>query len=294
MAKIVGAACAEGGFSLTGSCSFGWGLGIMHPMKWNVYLEFAVDLAAACSLYAVSHHRLHVAQRKRDGTLVTETDIAIDHIISRRVASVFPAHRVLSEEQITAYDADAEFTWIVDPIDGTTNFARGLPVWGVSVALLHYGRPVVGVVDFPLLHERFTAIAGGGAQRNEEPIQTFDGDVADDQQLLMKCTRTDRRLHLHTKLKSRICGSAAYHLCKVADGAALIAVEATPKVWDLAAAWLIVVEAGGLVTTWRQEPVFPLAAVSREYVGADTPIFAAANPAILQEFLKGVVFLNEP
>jgi len=161
------------------------------------------------------------------------------------------------------------------------------------VALLHRGRPVVGVVDFPLLHERFTAIAGGGAHRNEEPIQTFDGDVADDQQLLMKCTRTDRRLRLHTKLKSRICGSAAYHLCKVSDGTALIAVEATPKVWDLAAAWLIVVEAGGVVTTWHQEPVFPLAAVSREYIGADTSIFAAANPAILQEFLEGVVFLNE-
>ncbi len=261
--------------------------------KWSAYLEFAVDLAAECSLYAVSHHRLHVAQRKRDGTLVTETDIAIDHIISRRLAGVFPEHRVLSEEQVTAYDADAEFTWVVDPIDGTTNFARGLPIWGVSVALLHYGQPVVGVVDFPLLHERFTAMAGGGAQCNEETIRTFKGDAADDQQLLMKCTRTDKRLRLRTKLKSRICGSAAYHLCKVADGAALVAVEATPKVWDLAAAWLIVVEAGGVVATWRQEPVFPLAAVSREYVGAETPIFAAANPAILREFLEGVVFLNE-
>jgi myo-inositol-1(or 4)-monophosphatase len=256
--------------------------------KWIPYLEFATSLAVECSEYAVSQLRLHPPQRKRDGTLVTETDIAIDRMISHRLAATFPDHRVLSEEQITAYDAGAEFTWVIDPIDGTTNFARGLPIWGVSVALLHDGQPVAGVVDFPLMQERFTAAAGAGAWRSGEPIQTYDGETADDQQLLMKCTRTGKRLQMRTKLKSRICGSAAYHLCKVADGTALIGVEATPKVWDLAAAWLIVVEAGGVITTWQQEPIFPLAAVSKEYVAAATPVFAAANPAIMREFVAGL------
>jgi len=257
--------------------------------EWSVHLNVAIALAAECSEFAVSQFRHHPARRKRDGTLVTATDIAIDRMISQRLAATFPAHRVLSEEQITTYDAGAEFTWVIDPIDGTTNFARGLPIWGVSIALLHNGLPVIGVIDFPLTQERFTAVAGAGAWRSGERIQSYDGDHADDQQLLMQCTRTGKRMQMQTPLKRRICGSAAYHLCKVADGTALVGVEATPKVWDLAAAWLIVVEAGGVITTWKQEPVFPLAAISREYVAAATPVIAAANPAILREFVDGIV-----
>lgn len=261
---------------------------IVDMVEWLAYLDFAVSLAAECSDFAVSQFRLHPAQRKRDGTLVTATDVAIDRMISQRLSAAFPHHRVLSEEQITAYDAGAEFTWVIDPIDGTTNFARGLPIWGVSIALLHDGLPVVGVVDFPLTQERFSATAGGGAWRSGERIQSYEGEHADDQQLLMKCTRTDQRMQMRTPLKSRVCGSAAYHLCKVADGTALIGVEATPKVWDLAAAWLILIEASAVITTWRQEPVFPLAAISKEYVAAATPVIAAANQAILREFIKGV------
>ncbi len=261
---------------------------IASTQDWSIYLEFATTLAAECSEFAVSQFRLHPARRKRDGTLVTETDVAIDRLTSQRIAAAFPSHRVLSEEQITAYDAGAEFTWVIDPIDGTTNFARGLPIWGVSIALLHDGLPVVGVVDFPLTQERFAATAGGGAWRSGERIHSYDGDFADDQQLLMKCTRTDRLMQMRTPLKSRVCGSAAYHLCKVADGTALIGVEATPKVWDLAAAWLVIVEAGGVIMTWQQAPVFPLAAISKEYVAASTPVIAAANPAILREFVEGI------
>lgn len=261
---------------------------IIGMVEWFAYLDFAASLAAECSEFAVSQFRVHPAQRKRDGTLVTATDMAIDHIISQRLTEIFPHHRVLSEEQITAYDAGAEFTWVIDPIDGTTNFARGLPIWGVSIALLHDGLPVVGVVDFPLTQERFSATAGGGAWRSGERIQSYEGEHADDQQLLMKCTRTDKRMQMRTPLKSRVCGSAAYHLCKVADGTALIGVEATPKVWDLAAAWLILIEAGAVITTWQQKPVFPLAAINKEYVTAAMPVIAAANSAILHEFVAGI------
>ena len=104
----------------------------------------------------------------------------------------------------------------------------------------------------------------------------------------MKCTRTDRLLQIDTKLKARICGSAAYHLCKVADGTALAGIEATPKVWDFAAAWLIIVEAGGVITDWRGQPLFPLPAISQEYGATPTPVFVAANPVIMQQLLASV------
>ncbi len=255
---------------------------------WTPYLDFAVALADECSQYAVSQFRRHPAERKDDGTLVTATDRAIDRLILERIQHTYPGHAVLSEEQTTRYDAAAEFTWVIDPIDGTTNFARGLPVWGVSIALLQHGQPVVGLVTFPLVQEQFAAIAGLGAWRNADSIHTYIGATISDEQLLMKCTRTDRLLQIETKLKARICGSAAYHLCKVADGTALAGIEATPKVWDFAAAWLIIVEAGGVVTDWQQRPLFPLPAVSREYGAAPTPLFVAANPAIMQQLLNSV------
>ncbi len=256
--------------------------------SWMPYLEFAVALAAECSRYAVSQLRCHPAERKDDGTLVTATDRAIDRLISERIHHAYPGHAVLSEEQTTSYDAGAEFTWVIDPIDGTTNFARGLPVWGVSIALLQHGQPVVGVVDFPLVQEQFAAVAGAGAWRSGAAIHTYTGDTIGDEQLLMKCTRTDRFLQINTKLKVRICGSAAYHLCKVADGTALAGIEATPKLWDFAAAWLIMIEAGGVMTDWQQRPLFPLPAISQEYGAAPTPVFVAANPAIMQQLLDSV------
>jgi len=89
-------------------------------------------------------------------------------------------------------------------------------------------------------------------------------------------------------LKARIYGSAAYHLCKVADGSALAGIEATPKVWDLAAAYLLVVEAGGLATTWQRAPIFPLAAERKDYATESTPIFVAANQAIQDALFASV------
>ena len=256
--------------------------------NWLPYLEFASALAAECSAYAVSQFGLHPARRKHDGTLVTATDLAIDHMIADRLAVTYPAHHVLSEEQTTSYDAGAEFTWVIDPVDGTTNFARGMPVWGVSVALLHHGQPVAGAVDFPMVEERFTTAAGAGAWRNGERIYTADNDLADDELLMMKCTRTDKLFDVRLPLKARIYGSAAYHLCKVADGSALAGIEATPKVWDLAAAYLLVVEAGGLATTWQRAPIFPLAAESKDYAAVTTPIFVAANQAIQDALFTNV------
>lgn len=257
--------------------------------SWLPYLEFAAALAVECSAYAAARFAPHLARRKGDGTLVTETDLAIDAMIVERLAVAYPSHCVLSEEQTTRYDAGADFTWVVDPVDGTTNFVRGMPAWGVSVALLYRGQPVAGAVDFPLLQERFMAAAGAGAWRNGERIHTDANELADDELLMMKCTRTDRLFEVRLPLKARIYGSAAYHLCKVADGSALAGIETTPKVWDLAAAYLLVVEAGGQVTTWLREPIFPLAAESMDYAALTTPVFVAANRAIQDALFANVV-----
>jgi myo-inositol-1(or 4)-monophosphatase len=250
--------------------------------EYQPYLNFAAELAAECGQLAAETFGLHNARRKSDGTLVTKTDEQIDRLISTRIADDYPSHAILSEEQSTIYDPADDFTWVVDPVDGTTNFAHGMPIWGISIALLHCGQPVVGVLDFPLLHEQYQAVLGQGAWRSGERITSSPLTEADDEQLIMKCTRTDRLFILHTPLKSRIMGSAAYHLCKVADGTALAGIETTPKIWDLAAAYLIVREAGGIIVAADGDGIFPLKKEPSDYKDRSITTLCAANAAILQ------------
>jgi myo-inositol-1(or 4)-monophosphatase len=251
----------------------------------QLYLAFAAQLAAECGQIAAESFGQHNATRKSDGTLVTKTDEQIDQLISSRISAIYPSHAILSEEQSTFYDPGDEYTWVVDPIDGTTNFTHGMPIWGVSIALLHRGQPIVGVLNFPLLREQYQAALGQGATRSGVTIGTSPIIEADDEQLIMKCTRTDKLFALRTPLKSRIMGSAAYHLCKVADGTAIAGIETTPKVWDLAAAYLIVSEAGGIVMAADETPIFPLAEARRDYKERSITTVSAANAAILQHLV---------
>ena len=132
------------------------------------------------------------ASQKADGSLVTQTDHAVDDFVTNELSRAFPDHAVLSEERDTTYSPIQDFTWVIDPLDGTTNFARGLPIWGVSIALLFQGSPVVGVLAFSSLHENYSAITGGGAMQNSLPIHTALDNKADDQHFYMLCTRTPR------------------------------------------------------------------------------------------------------
>ncbi len=252
------------------------------------YLDFARALAAEAAEVAVVQFRNTQARRKADGSLVTFTDEAIDKMIADRIRAAYPGHAVLSEEQNTVYDPTAAFNWVVDPVDGTTNFARGLLVWGVSIGLLHRGRPVMGVVAFPLLNEEYYAAVGQGAFRSGERIRTAAATEVDDQQLMVACTRTLRSQSIALPLKLRLLGSAAYHQCKVAEGTALAGTEATPKIWDLAAVAVLLAEAGGVMVDKRGRRVFPVAEERIDYRRLSIPVVYAANEAILAQTMAGM------
>lgn len=113
----------------------------------------------------------------------------------------------------------------------------------------------MGVVHFPLLQSTYTAIKGGGAFLNGAQIRTSSVTEPDDQQLMVICARTARQPALQTQLKPRSMGSATYHLCKLADGSVLAMVEATPKVWDIAAGLLVLTEAGGTALSPPDHPI---------------------------------------
>jgi len=253
-----------------------------HPYAEE--LIFAERLAAEAAALALSQFGHATARRKYDGTLVTATDEAVDLLIAERIAAAYPDDAVLSEERVTHYDPSVGRTWVIDPLDGTTNFARGFPTWGVSIALLEEGAPVVGVVHFPALEEVFAATVGGGATCNGVAIHTLpDTTVLGDDQVFMECTRTRRLFSVNLPFKNRILGSAAYHLCKVAQGCALGGIEGTPKVWDIGAAALILQEAGGVLQRLEPDtpPIFPLEGVAGEYGARSMPLVHGANDSVI-------------
>lgn len=258
--------------------------GVPSSAQLQTILESVRQLADEASAYLCAAFGSSTAVRKFDGSLVTEADRAVNRLFAERITTLYPDHAVLSEEEITSYTADTDFTWVIDPLDGTTNFARGLPIWGMSVALLFDGHPVVGVLTFPLLHEEYWAIRGNGAFLNGLPIVTSTLHVPDDQYFVMTCTRTPTRYRVDTPLKARTLGSSAYHVAAVAAGAAVAGFEATPKVWDLAAALLILEEAGGCYTSLvGSPPLFPLPREPRSYQSLSYPLLTAANPVMLNE-----------
>lgn len=196
---------------------------------------------------------------KHDGTPVTDVDLATDDRIRDRLTGAFPDHDVVSEEGDTVWRG-SRWTWVVDPIDGTSNFTAGIPYWSVAIALLRDGLPVYGCVDAPPVDARFEAVLGHGATRNGhrvrvgEPVDFRSGRYA--HVPFIVTTGTVRRATGSVRLNGRILGSAALDLAHVAAGAAVATYQRIPKIWDLAAGSLLVTEAGGAHLA-MDEPILP-------------------------------------
>lgn len=214
-----------------------------------------VDAADAVSL-AGYHSRDFSVERKADNSEVTEIDRATERAISDILRTERPTHGIYGEEHGITGDTNAEFQWVIDPIDGTTNFVRGAPVWGSLVALVHEDVPVLGMVSAPALGFRWWAKIGTGAFCNGSRIQVSTvasipeahasvtpntgwstiGRMASLQQLQVDAQR------------ARGFGDFWQHML-VAQGAIDVAVDAIGlQPYDIAALYPIVREAGGRIT----------------------------------------------
>ncbi len=247
-------------------------------------LPFAINLARLAGDLLSDRFRWSgvPTQAKADSSVVTEADLAADRLITRKINEVFPEDAILSEEANTTLRTDAGSIWIIDPLDGTTNYSLGLPVWGVSIARITAGQLAIAAVYFPLLDELYSAQQACGAFRNGIPISVKDRDPEQTAAFFSCCTRTHRRYRVEVPYKTRILGSAAYSLCMVARGSALLAFEATPKIWDLAGGWLLVREAGGVIDTLSGSPPFPLRG-DGDFARRDYPTLAAASASLARQ-----------
>ena len=195
---------------------------------------------------------------KSGASPVSEADIAANDLIESRLRNATPDHGWLSEESV---DDDGrlgrEFTWIVDPIDGTRGYLAGRADWCVSVALVRAAVPVLAAVFAPVTDEYFIAERGQGATLNGKPLQATSGTAIDFSRMAGPKPMVER-LSDHGRditLYPRI-GSLALRLCRVADGVLDAAFAGgASKDWDLAAADLIVHEADGRLTELAGDPI---------------------------------------
>ncbi|MBI3760886.1 MAG: inositol monophosphatase [Chloroflexi bacterium] len=211
----------------------------------------------AAAILREGYGRVEQVEYKGAVNLVTEWDRKSEAFIVESLRGAFPEYGIHAEEG-GAEDHDSEYEWLIDPLDGTTNFAHAFPIFAVAIALMHRGKPILGVVVDPLREEYFTATAGGGAALNGRPIH-----VSPTKSLGVSLLTTgfpyDVRTHPQNNVAEfanfcvraqavRRAGSAALDLCWTASGRADGFWEFRLKPWDVAAGALIVLEAGGRVT----------------------------------------------
>jgi myo-inositol-1(or 4)-monophosphatase len=190
--------------------------------------------------------------------LVTEADLASEAVVIATIREAFPEHSILAEES-GASASNSPNRWIIDPLDGTTNFAHGLPIFSVSIAFSHNDQITMGVVFNPVTGELFTAVQNRGADLNGEPIRVSNTATVGDSLLVTGFPYSVRSACPPLPMKRftrcltaaqgiRRLGSAALDLCYVACGRFDAFWEEDLKPWDTAAGLLIATEAGGRVT----------------------------------------------
>jgi histidinol phosphatase-like enzyme (inositol monophosphatase family) len=221
------------------------------------YLEFAVAVAWQAGRLTLAHYQTGVTiEQKPDSSVVTIADREAEHLIRRRIAERYPDHSIVGEE-FGRHDREGSHRWLIDPIDGTNTFVRGVPFYGVLVALEIELEPVVGVAYFPAVDELLSAAKGLGCSWNGRRAH-----VSHTTQLSSCCVVYTDAKHVSMRLgegwKGLIADTAiqrgwgdCYGHCLVATGRADIMLDPRMHPWDCAALIPIVQEAGGRFSDWR-------------------------------------------
>jgi fructose-1,6-bisphosphatase/inositol monophosphatase family enzyme len=195
---------------------------------------------------------------KPDQSLVTNVDLEVEERLRSMIQEFFPAHGIVGEE-FPALRPDADFQWIMDPIDGTEEFVHGIPTFGTIIGLYYRGEPVAGALDFPALDLRVHAARGLGCHHNDQRVRVADSPDARDRISLSARANFVRYRDDGAVFEAVTRAFPNHRVYRTCLGHALAAVGAVDvmvdwhnKIWDLAAAQILVEEAGGRYTTVRE------------------------------------------
>lgn len=260
----------------------------MNSSRVTSEIEFATWLAKKVGKILVDtfHQGKYTYYRKQDHTLVTQADLAADEMIHQELQKNFSEDFILSEEVSPKFDASSSRGWIIDPLDGTTNFALGLHYWGILISRVEGGSPSFTIQYFPLLNELYQASDSEPATLNGKIIHVEDQNNDQKISFFSCCSRAHRKYDINLRYKTRIFGSAGYSMASVARGAARLAFDAQAKIWDIAGAWILVRQAGGVIAPIHGNSPFPLREL--DYTAQDFAILAASSPTFLKEGLDKI------
>jgi myo-inositol-1(or 4)-monophosphatase len=256
------------------------------------HLETALEIAReAAALIAEFARRRMGFELKGEHDLVTEADRASERLIVERLRAAYPSHAIVAEES-GGYAAPSEFCWYVDPLDGTTNFAHGFPVYCVSLALERAGELIAGVIADPNRGEVFTAERGGGAFLNGGRMRVSEVRRLTD--ALAGTGFPSRKRHRNVNVHFfhqvsmvthgvRRAGAAALDLAYVACGRLDLFWEFSLHPWDIAAGVLLVREAGGVCTDMRGAPL----SLRSPHILADNGLVHEETVTLLSEVFAG-------
>lgn len=230
-------------------------------------LDFAKSIAKEAGLLALSKFKQpKKVEYKTPKDIVTEVDMECDQLIRESILIAFPKDNLLSEE-FPNHDQGSDYTWIIDPIDGTVNYSRGIPMWGVAVAIAYKKEVVAGAQYLPVFDELFWAIEGGGAWCNENKIQVSttqnlnqfvisngDFNVGDE---LINNEHNLNTIKTQGEIAQRIkcIGSAIIETSYVACGRIDAYCMQYSHLWDISVGNILIQEAGGQVSHLNGDPL---------------------------------------
>jgi|TARA_B100002003_G_scaffold64184_1_gene59612 myo-inositol-1(or 4)-monophosphatase len=240
---------------------------LRNPVSAQPELGQLVEIVTTAARTAgLANTRLHATDTKADGSIVTALDHEMQSLISTALKARWPEYSFMGEEmehdeQASIVDGKSRGFWALDPLDGTTNFAMGFPFYGVSLALVVDGEARLGVVLDPVRDECFSAIDGGGAFLNGEPMTTLGQEFA-----LRECVANVDYKRLVSRLADRLVryppyrsqrnlGACVLEWCWLAAGRLQLYLHGGQRMWDYAAGSLILKEAGGVFTTIPGNPL---------------------------------------
>lgn len=228
------------------------------------YLEFAQYLADLSGDVAKKYFKNPelVIEAKANMSPVSIADKKIEEMLREEISKKYPEHGLFGEEYGRARYNESSLKWILDPIDGTTSFVAGIPVFGILISLAYYNTPILGIIDQPILHERFVGVKNKQSTLNKSPINTrnckkledavfsttnpFYFDEGKEWEFFMK---------IKNQAKSACFGNDCYAYAMLASGNVDVVIENKLKPYDFAALIPVIEGSGGIVTTWEGNSV---------------------------------------
>jgi myo-inositol-1(or 4)-monophosphatase len=255
-------------------------------------LETAVDAARLAGNRAIEEMSKVRAWVKSADQLVTQADTICQQIIVERIRRTYPYDGFIGEEGEKSRlfkqrpSGGKGVWWVIDPIDGTNNFAKGMLLFSIVIAAMHEGQPVAGVIYDPGTDSIFTGVKGGQAQCNGKTI-VVNEDGIDNFSSIGMDSHFDNgvpswAIEMMGRAKFRNLGSSSLQFAYLAKGGLIANISAQPKLWDIAAGAVIAESAGAIVSDWKGEKLFPMDL--ERYEGEELPTLAT-NKKVYREML---------